>query len=347
MEYIAYTVKGIEDVAIQEIEELTKAKAKQVMPSLLLFECDEKKINELIYVTRSLTRICSLFSRFQFKLLSDIENEAKKIKFNLKGTFAVRCIRQGEHSFHSHDVEVAVGNIADGNVDLSNPDNIIFVDIADNECIIGLLLTKKELQKRDYRIKANPMSINPCVAYAMIRLSEWKAKESLLDPFSKDGVMAIEAAMYACGIPRGYFSNEGKIEAIDKKIKRDELKVYAYDPMMPNVKSTEINSKLASVNKQITFSRTDLDWLDTKFGKNAIDRIVTSIHSLRDEKLFEKDCKEFFYQAEYILKKKGKIVVAVQKADVLKKYADKFKLKEERMITIGEMSYFVLVFEKK
>ncbi|HII15676.1 MAG TPA: methyltransferase [Nanoarchaeota archaeon] len=346
MEYIAHTVLGIEDIAIKEIEELTKAKAKQILPGRLLFECSEKAINELIYVARSVTRVCLLLSKFRFKTVEDIEKELNKIKFNVQGTFAAKCSRRGVHAFDSHEVEVLVGNAVNGKVDLENPDTVIYADIVDYDCIIGILLTRKELQKRDYRVKANPQSVNACVAYAMIRISGWKKSESLLDPFCKDGVVAIEAALYAGNIPRGFFSNDGKIAAVDKKIKKGELKAYAYDPLMPNVRSAEINAKLASVNKQITFSRTDLDWLDTKFGKSSVDNIITAFPSMHEDREIEKMAKEFFYQAEYILKKKGKIVIAARKPELVKKYAEKFKITEERQITIGELSYMVFIFEK-
>ncbi|MDD4878626.1 MAG: THUMP domain-containing protein [Candidatus Nanoarchaeia archaeon] len=349
MEYIAYTVIGIEDVAIKEIEELTKAKAKLILPGRLLFSTDEKKINELIYVTKSLTKICLFLSRFTFKSIDDIENELKKIKFPIKGTFAARCTRKGDHAFDSHEIEVLIGNTAPKHykVNLEKPDTLICANIEDNNCIISIELTRKELQKRDYRIKAHVQSVNPCVAYAMIRLANWKKEETLLDPFCKDGIIAIEAALYASNIPRGFFSNDGKIESIDKKIKRDELKVFAYDALMPNVRSTEINAKLASVNKQITFSRTELDWLETKFKKDSVDKIVTAVPSVKDEKEMGKTYKEFFYQAEYIMKKKGIIVAAIHHPEIFKEFAKGFKLLKERKITIGEYSYCVLSFEKK
>lgn len=349
MEYIAYTVIGIEDIAIKEIEELTKAKAKQILPGRLLFSCDEKKINELIYITKSLTKVCLYLSRFTFKSADDIENELKKIKFPIKGTFAARCSRKGDHLFDSREIEILIGNTVPKGfkVSLENPDTLIYADIEDNNCIISIELTRKELQKRDYRIKAHTQSVNPCVAYAMIRLSNWKKEEIFLDPFCKDGVIAIEAALYASNIPRGFFSNDGKIESIDKKISRDELKVFAYDALMPNVRSTEINAKLASVNKQITFSRTELDWLETKFKKDSVDKIVTAVPSVKDEKERGKTYKEFFYQAEYIMKKKGIIVAAIHHPGVFREFAKGFKAKEERKVTIGEYSYAVISFEKK
>ncbi|MDI6737538.1 MAG: THUMP domain-containing protein [Nanoarchaeota archaeon] len=348
MEYLAYTVTGIEDIAIKEIEELTKAKAKSILPGRLLFECSEKSINELIYITRSLTKVCLLLSRFTFKTSEDIEKELKKIKFPIKGTFAAKCSRRGDHPFDSREIEVLIGNSApkEFKVNLENPNTLIYADIEGNGCIISIELTRKELQKRDYRIKAHAQSVNPCVAYAMIRIAKWKTTETLLDPFCKDGIIAIEAALYASNIPRGFFSNDGKIASIDKKISRAELSVFAYDALMPNVRSTEINAKLASVNKQITFSRTELDWLETKFKKDSVDKIVTAVPSVKDEKEMGKAYKEFFCQAEYIMRKKGIIIAAIHHPEIFKEFAKGFKLLEERKITIGEYSYTLLSFEK-
>ena len=61
---------------------------------------------------------------------------------------------------------------------------------------------------------------------------------------------------------------------------------------------------------------------------------------------WEKSTRNSFYQAEYILKKAGTIVIAVHNPELLKAFAKGFKMIEERKITIGEYSYAVLVFGK-
>ncbi|MBU4241938.1 MAG: hypothetical protein KKF52_01775, partial [Nanoarchaeota archaeon] len=113
----------------------------------------------------------------------------------------------------------------------------------------------------------------------------------------------------------------------------------------PNVRSTEINAKLADINKQIKFSKCDLDWLDTKFDKESVDKIITVIFT-SEEKDALKEFKELFYQADYVLNKKGKLLVATQKKDLLLKKAEKFKLEKEVKVTIGGLDYSVLVLNR-
>jgi len=56
---------------------------------------------------------------------------------------------------------------------------------------------------------------------------------------------------------------------------------------------------------------------------------------------------EFFYQAEFILNKKGKIVL-IGKKDLVKKYSSKYKFKifDERNVFSGKMKYDVFVLNK-
>ncbi|TSC75952.1 MAG: thiamine biosynthesis protein ThiI [Parcubacteria group bacterium Gr01-1014_30] len=71
--------------------------------------------------------------------LKDIKNFCKdKFKgFVKKGeTFAVRAKRVGNHNFSSKDLEVEVGKVVRGKVDLSRPQKEIFVEVRENEAYI-------------------------------------------------------------------------------------------------------------------------------------------------------------------------------------------------------------------
>ncbi|MBU4351680.1 MAG: hypothetical protein KJ939_01195 [Nanoarchaeota archaeon] len=340
MQYIAQIVNGIEDIGIQEIKELINVKAEKILPGRLLFEID--KVKDLNYNTRSLERIYELLKKFNFKNLEDIKKQVKEIDFKFKGTFKVKCARKGNHKFNSQEVAMSIGKVIFDKgfkVDVKNPEFNVLVDIIDNICIVGIDVSNASLCKRDYRIKTNKQSINACVAYAMLRLANWDKKEVLLDPFCKDGVIVIEAALFGLKIPRGHLSEDFS------KIKREDLQIFAFDALMPNVRSTEINAKLADINKQIKFSKCDLDWLDTKFDKESVDKIITVIFT-SEEKDALKEFKELFYQADYVLNKKGKLLVATQKKDLLLKQAEKFKLEKEVKVTIGGLDYSVLVLNR-
>ena len=60
------------------------------------------------------------------------------------------------------------------------------------------------------------------------------------------------------------------------------------------------------------------------------------------QKLYE----EFFYKAEVILKKKGKIVVVARDLSIFKRCSEKFKITEERKVSIGKETLNIVIFEK-
>ncbi|PIN92872.1 hypothetical protein COU54_05215 [Candidatus Pacearchaeota archaeon CG10_big_fil_rev_8_21_14_0_10_31_24] len=343
MEYIAVTLEGIEDIAQLEIKEITSANAEVIAPGRLKFTTTKDKVNKLIYITRSLNRVYEFHSSSNYKTIEDILNKLPKIK--ILPPFKVKC-HNVDSELKSTEVERRIGEyyFKQGNeVNLNEPKTIIIIELLNDLCIIGIDLTKKELRKRDYRIKLHNQSPNSLIAYAMIRLSGWNKKQTLLDPFAKDGTIAIEAASYALNIPRGYYT-ENRIEGI--KISKDKLNIHAFDSLLHNVRSCEVNAKLADVNKIINFSRIDIDWLDVKFEENSVDCIITSppYASKDNEKDIEKIFKQFFHQVNFILKKKGTLVILTNRPDLIQKYAT-LKLKKEITLTIGDMFLKVLIYK--
>ncbi len=349
MEFIATTVRGIEDVAKQEIKELIGADCEMIAPGRLKLSTTEEKAKELIYTTQSLNKVYLLEKTFKFKTINEIVKGCPDIK--LKGPFKVKCARYTPQDFKSLDVEKAVGEkyFSMGyKVDLDKPKTVIYLEIIDDMCLFGIDITNRDLQKREYRLKINNQSPNALLAYALIRMSGWKRTQALMDPFCKDGIIPIEAALYACNVPRGYFSHE-RIDKLDKKIKKDKLEITGYDALMPNVKNAEINAKLAEVTKQIKFSRVEVDWLDVKFPKNSVDVIATTpsfVSKGKPSTEIEKDYKQLFHQAEFVLKKKGCMAIIAHRPDLIKKYAEKFVLKQEIVANIGDMAISLMVYAK-
>lgn len=204
MKYIAISVQGLEQIAIDEINSLIRAKTEIINPGRILIETND--IQTLIYSTRSLIYIYELIEQGKITTLERIKAIAKKINFKplIKESFIVRCERNGTHPFNSLDVEKSIGAIIHEKykfpVNLNNPATTIYIDIKDENCAIGIDLIGYKLSKRDYRIKVISSSINPCIAFSLIKFAGWKEKESLLDPFTKTGEIPIEAAMSALNI---------------------------------------------------------------------------------------------------------------------------------------------------
>lgn len=306
--YLAYTINGIEDIAEKELH------GKMTLPRRIKFSKLKKSYG-------SVNRIIKIIKSFEFNSLEDILRIVKKSRFPIKETFKVECEREGDHNFRSIDIELNCGKIIRSKgyeVDLKKPSNIIFVDIYNNKCFIGILI-KDRLCKRQYRIRINNKSINACLAHAMLKIADIKKGESMLDPFCKDGIIPIEAARM--------------------KIK----KIFASDAVKNNIKNAIINSKLAKA--KIKFENFDITWLDTKFRKDSVDKIVTNLFISRIDLEPDKLIREFFNQAKYIVKKN--IVLITNKPEIVKSnFENSFAFKKERKIQIGEMYYSILEFVK-
>jgi len=132
----------------------------------------------------------------------------------------------------------------------------------------------------------------------------------------------------------------------DKEISASKLKIYNVDSSMKHINYAKKNSKIAGIEKKINFSRMDIGWLDTKFDEGKIDKIVTKMPNLQ-EKQSDNMYNEFFYQAEFILNNKGKIVLIGNK-DLIKKYSQKYKFKisDKRKVFSGKHEYEVFVLTK-
>ena len=87
-----------------------------------------------------------------------------------------------------------------------------------------------------------------------------------------------------------------------------ELKIHNIDSSMKYLNYAKKNSKIAGADKKINFSRKEIEWLDTKFDKGSVDKIVTKLPSLK-QKDINNIYNDFFYKSEFILNKKGKIVL--------------------------------------
>jgi len=356
MKGIIITHKGIEDISKKEIKELINSNAI-VKDTICIFPI--KKIEDLCTLCYSgqsfikvLYYIDSLEVDKNFK-----ENLKKKIKKNIKifekfikkkQKFKVKCVKIDSDIITS-EIEDIAGSVVNYKVDLEAPDLILYIYIYKTNCYIGLDFSGFDLSKREYKIFNFPFSLKGNIAYSLIRLSGYTKKEKILDPFCSSGEIIIEAALFASNMPSYYYKkNEflfNKYLKFDfNKIDKDiniKNNIYALDSQFRNVRAAEKNAKIAGINKIINFSRTEIEWLDTKFKKNEIDMIVTNIRFSKYQNI-EKLVKEFFHQCKYILSKKGLILIVTNNKELLEN--SEFKLKEQREIWQGKEKLEVLIY---
>src|SRR3989344_6890400 len=220
MKGLAITSKGIEDTASTEIKELIRAECK-IEEACIVF--DFKKFEDLCllcYKSQSVDRIVYLIGELEFhnfheefeKFLkkADIAGWIKKYK-----NFKVECSRTGKHDFKSVDAETQFAKFIlnkykneEPRFNLKEYDIIFFIYIINDKLYFGVDFAGFELNKRLYKIFLHPGSLRGTVAYALIRESGFQKKESMLDPFSRDGVVVIESAFYSNDFPVNYFKKD-------------------------------------------------------------------------------------------------------------------------------------------
>ncbi len=238
-----------------------------------------------------------------------------------------------------------------------------------------------EMSKREYEVFGNNGGIGGNLSYLMLRASGYTGRKSLFDPFTRSGSIAIEAALFSSGFPVNHYRKDSLAAAFSKlpqfskadfseffaavekeaaaaakkRVKSSKPKILSSSPSMQHVRFAEKNAKIAGVNKLIRFSRLDIEWLDAKLAENSIDLVVSyppqfknsndKFVAAENEKL-RKMYKEFFFHANYFLKKDGSIIFLLKnKAAVVAAAASqKFKPQVLRKFEMGSEDFELVAF---
>ena len=381
MDAIGLTFKGMEDIAAQEIFELIGKKA-ETRDSFVQFEASEEEICKICYLSQSFTKIIAIIGKininaFDENKIADMIKSCNIKKWLKKEdiSFAARAIVFEDYDEERTKIEALIGENIIANtkenqgftpkVNLNNPD-ITFLGMLDkNTFYFCVDFTGADISKRDYRIFTHPTALKAGVAYAMLKIADIKEDETIIDPMCGCGTIAIEAVQFLSKKSIHFFAKdkfaflkfyEFDFEKEDEKVKEKlNGKIHAFDNQMRHIKAAEKNAKIAAVNRFINFSRTDIEWLDTKFKEHSIDKIISyppQISKLIPAKELEKLFKELFYQTKYILNPKGRIVLISTEGrinDLLEKAAEmhNFKISSKKEITHGQQKEVIIVFARK
>lgn len=345
MEAFAITNKGTEKTAAEEILEIIKLKSEaKTEERLVKFQAKNyEDICKIIYLGQSFSKVCVFLGEFTFEDGNDFE---KKFSENISKSkledwlhdelsFRTECTRESEHNFSSIDIEKEAGGVilaaskAKLSVDLKNPQLKIFIFINNSNCIYGIDLSGIDLSSREYKIFTHRQSFNGTIAFSLVKLSGWDRKKLIIDPMCGSGMVPIEAAIWQTGFSHNYYRKD-KLAFTKMDLGFDQKKFFldidakaefpskpsisTSDMVLASVNATQKNSKIAGVQKAISVSRIDMDWMDTKVEQNSISFIITQFPDMTrmaDAKVMEKLYHEFFYQADYTLKKKNAVIVVV------------------------------------
>jgi len=369
------THKGMEDIAALEVKELIGSESK-IDEACIVFDIKNyEDLFKLCYRSQSSIDICYLLAEFDYSdVFGDFEKNMEKIDFgewiSKNTSFRVKCAKVSEDGMPTPEMEKKFGEIIinhiqkkchyNQKVSLENPEIMIFVCLTKKRCYAGIDFAGFDLSKRSYKIFQHSADIKGTIAYSLVRIAGYSKNEALLDVFSGSGTIPIEAALFSSNFPVRHFDKEKFIfskfkkfkdfdfdklfRKLDTEISDDKPRIYNVDLSMKNLNYAKKNSKIAGVDKKISFSRMDAEWLDTKFERGKIDKIVTKMPNIHGNELYN----EFFYQAEFILNDKGKIVLIGNK-ELTEKYSSKhkFKIFGQREIFSGKMKYTVFILTKQ
>jgi len=368
MKAAALTHRGLEDVCAADVSSILSVKTTNG-DGVVYFEAELEQLCELCYRMRSALRILVLLGKTRLdekapeKLAQTVDIKAW---LSPDVTYAVRAHDMDNSTEHAANVGGLLQDKSGAKVNLSSPDVTVALVPAGDELLIGIDLGG-ELWKRDYRIFLAGDQLQGTLAYGVLSLAGYDGTQDVTDVFCRSGVIPIEAALV-----RGNTSPhkrqrdfpfrrlptmrdldwDERFNAWDKKERHGKGTIIAMDEQFAAVNATRKNATIADVVKQMEFSRTDMQFLDAKFGKGGLALMVSmppQPSARLNGRLLEKSLEQLFYQAEFIIKKGGVLCLITRTNEKLinehaKKY--KFTLKEERLVYQGQMAMKVLVFVK-
>ncbi|MBD3164809.1 hypothetical protein GF323_06440 [Candidatus Woesearchaeota archaeon] len=361
--------RGIEDIVKSDIKEIIGRESKLFSGFLVFNFEDNEELCRLAYLCQSIRKVLVLLDDFKFQTQEYIITRAGKLRLgewlDKEKSFKVEALAHSD--INSGDLKGRIGKSIIDNikghkqrVNLDNPDVVVFAFINKNRAFLGIDFSGKDIGKREYRIFSAPKNIKSTIAYAMTRLSGFKRGDTLVDPFCLSGSVVIEAALYENSFSPHYFDKNSFLfnkllrfdfEKADKETTKSKGSIFGLDEQFRNIDSSRKNAKIAGINKAINFSRLNVEWLDTKFEKGSVDRVVTCMPNITrysNEKEILKIYREFFYQAAFVLSKKGSIVICTTNTKKIAEEAkkNKFKLDAKKEVWQGKQKLALVKFVK-
>ncbi len=352
MQALILVNKGLEKSAQKEIKLLTNKKSV-IGTGCLFFECERDELIKLSYLGRSFTRVLEIIG-----IRKDLDFE---IDLEYEGAVGFKIIKETDRVSTQEIFDAIKKKLISKKyeIDMKHPEIplIIFSDGEKN--YLCLDYSGFDLSKRDYKIFAHKDTLKGNII-AGILLEEDIAGNIILDPFCKDGTIAIESAMIQQNKSINYFNKEKfaflrlfdlDVDCLEKLDDLKEgIKVIAADTNFANISSAKKNSVLAEVEKEIRFLKCEIDDIDLKFEKE-IDFIITSplqVSKVIPEKKVIKIAEQFFTRAKKILSEKGKIILLIKRVEEIyeQKGQEKgFSIIDKKEIMQGQDKIKVIKFK--
>jgi len=286
MEFISKTFQGLEDILA---DELRKTGARNVTPArrAVYFSGDKSTLYSVNYLSGLSVSVLRKIAGFSIRDGNDLYRESLDIDWDSymspSDTFSVVAVVDSGIFRHSGFAGLKLKDaIADyfrkksgirPSVDRESPDIIVNLHISGSNVTVSLDSSGEPLFKRGYRKWTGPAPLNEILAAAVVRLSEWKPDDILIDPMCGSGTILMEAVMYASSMPAGYFRKSYGFmrwkdydealfaeirERSNKAVKVPEnIRVKGYDISAEAVNTSRRNIKAAGFEEIISAEQKD------------------------------------------------------------------------------------------
>lgn len=349
MRYIFFLSGDYLDLGREEIASLFDIKSYKIIDNLLIADLNDNKKFQRLALTKSIYQFL-----FECKV-DELSEIMKKYDWNsiYKNSFCIRVHNLNEKNNNKNQLKNKINkkikksysekdlagyiwrSITNPEVDLENPKTEIELFLIKNKVYCGLLIFKNrqnfEARKPNLRPFANPSSLHPKLARALVNIAGIKEDEVLLDPFCGTGGFLIEAGLM--GIKTiGYDISKNMADGCE-----DNMKFF-------KIKNFKIKIKNAlKINKKIDYVVTDLPYglnsnVYLQYNKNSINdksnKINLKINKENQIKNIENFYLKFLKKVRKILKKRAVIIFPsfVDYKKILKK--SKFTIEKEFEICV-------------
>ena len=358
---------GCEEYAVLEVKEILGKKAV-LKKGFVLFDASPEEAQKICFYSQTANRILVSVINGSYVEETDFENFEKQIlSFDYSGfhtdEMSFKVISEVEDC-DNQTIAALIGEMLHENnswkVDLNIPDMKLVVKGFDGSFVIGIDLTGRPLEKREYKIYHSRKTIRGTIAYSLVRFAGFTGKEKLLDPFCLDGSIIIEAAIFASKFSINHYNQDFDLfkmplfkglKDLTENVLVDDYAITGYSSQLKEVNNARANSKIAGVVKNVRISKVDVSWLDTKFDEKSVDLIVTYIPESGKSISLNKAVKiqeEFFWQADYVLSDKGFIAIIGDKVgEISASGMNKgFELVEKKLVYMGKKDLWFMKFSK-
>ena len=217
-EMIAKTFQGLEEILATELTALG-ANDVQIGRRMVSFSGDKEMMYKANFCLRTAIRILKPIKHFKANDADEVYKKIQEVHWedylSTDKTFAVEPTIFSQEFRHSRFVAYKVKDaIVDyfrektgerPGVRVNNPDVLINIHIAENDCTLSLDSSGESLHRRGYRQEAVEAPLNEVLAAGMIMMTGWKGECDLIDPMCGSGTIPIEAALIAKNIAPGVF----------------------------------------------------------------------------------------------------------------------------------------------